>query len=599
LQYLQQIVLTHPTDLRRTENLISPTTVPQFDPGQSSNLYFAFDAMSSFARVRLVAINDVYELTNLPKLQTFLSTLTPLPTAVILAGDFLSPSPLSSIDGGRGMVATLRAVGLTHCSFGNHEADLKLGSLHERVSDLARSVKVLNSNMRNPPEKAAWMASLQTKPYDIIQSPCHKVRVALIGLFSDEPGMTRDGTFKGVPIDNMERVYGDNYRQLVPELADFIIPITHASIGRDQQLASYMAAITGDGLIIGGHEHEPIDEIVKQNGADVRILKGGTDARSASLIDLQFDTSFTPAQLTSIDYALVDLLQYEGSVVVRNIADSHMSVIAEMENEIIADCNSMLPPGKALSSERTRFQQTTMGAFFCQAIKEELEADVALINGATIKGGATYSNNTVSYAELRKELPFPTKMVVVQMTRAELENAIHYSRTHSDDGESIDVSVTNVPRRGYLQVDWDYDLSLPFTGSQDDILQVAVPRNLLAGFCNIRPLMSLGHRLREEKLYPGADDFVPALDLVVRYCSKHRWSDILRNAPKFDDMDLNHDGVLDRHEVKLMMTKLLGKEPPDFVVDDMISSIDEDENGVIDVGEFSYLLATAERSQRW
>ena len=555
--------------------------------------------MSSFARIRLVAINDVYELTNLPKLQTFLSKLSPLPAAVILAGDFLSPSPLSSIDGGRGMVATLRAVGLTHCSFGNHEADLKLGSLHERVSDLSRSVKVLNSNMRNPPEKAAWMGSSQTKPYDVIRSPCQKVRVALIGLFSDEPGMTRDGTFKGVPIDKMDQLYDDTYRHLVPSLADFVIPITHASIGRDQQFASYMAANTGDGLIIGGHEHEPIDEIVEHNGACVRILKGGTDARSASLIDLEFDTSSTPAQLTSIDYTLVDLLQYDDSIVVKSIADSHMRVVAEMENVMIADCNSMLPPGKALSSERTRYQQTTMGAFLCQAIKEELEADVALINGATIKGGSTYPTNTVSYAELRKELPFPTKTVVVQMTRAELENAVHYSRTHSDDGENIELGDTSIPRRGYLQVDWDYDLSLPFTGSQGDVLQVALPRNLLVGFCNILPLMSVGDRLKEEKRFPGDDDFVPAFDLVVRYCSKHRWSDILRNAPKFDDLDLNHDGVLDRHEVKMMMTKLLGKEPPDFVVDDMISSIDEDENGVIDVGEFSYLLATAERNQRW
>lgn len=555
--------------------------------------------MSRLAHVRLVAINDVYELMNLPKLQAFLSKLSPSPAAVVLAGDFLSPSPLSSIDGGRGMVSTLRAVGVTHCSFGNHEADLKLGSLHERVKELSKSVKVLNTNMRRPPPKAAWLGSSETKSYDIVQSPCRQVNVALIGLFGDDAGMTRDGTFRGVPIDNMLEVFADTYRQLVPSVADIVIPMTHASICRDQELASSMATSAGNGVIIGGHEHEPIDRTVEHDGSTVRILKGGTDARSASLIDLHFDTSSKPAMLASIDYTLVDLLQYEDSIVVKNIADSHMKVIAEMENEIIADCNSILPPGKLLSSERTRYQQTTMGAFFCQAIKEELETDVALMNGATIKGGATYPSNKVSYAELRKELPFPTKMVVIQMTRAELENAIHYSRSHTDDGSPIEEDETNVPRRGYLQVDWDYDLSLPFTGSQTDMLHVALPRNLLAGFCNIRPLMLVGDRLKEEKLFPGADDFIPALDLVVRYCSKHRWSDILRNAPTFDDLDLNHDGVLDRHEVKMMMTKLLGREPPDFVVDDMISSIDEDENGVIDVGEFSYLLATAEREQRW
>jgi 5'-nucleotidase len=77
--------------------------------------------MTSLARLRIVAITDVYELNNLPRLQTFLAKLTTAPSAVVLTGDFLSPSTLSSIDGGRGMVATLRAVGLTHVSFGNHE----------------------------------------------------------------------------------------------------------------------------------------------------------------------------------------------------------------------------------------------------------------------------------------------------------------------------------------------------------------------------------------------------------------------------------------------------------------------------------------------
>ena len=63
---------------------------------------------SSLARVRVVSINDVYELANLPRVQTFLTKLSPHPSAVVLAGDFLSPSTLSSIDNGRGMVVSSR-----------------------------------------------------------------------------------------------------------------------------------------------------------------------------------------------------------------------------------------------------------------------------------------------------------------------------------------------------------------------------------------------------------------------------------------------------------------------------------------------------------
>ena len=62
-------------------------------------------------------------------------------------------------------------------------------------------------------------------------------------------------------------------------------------------------------------------------------------------------------------------------------------------------------PNFTMSSVRTRFQQTTVGAWFCQVIKIELEVDVCIINGATIKGGVeAYEGNMLSYSQLKKEV---------------------------------------------------------------------------------------------------------------------------------------------------------------------------------------------------
>jgi Ca2+-binding EF-hand superfamily protein len=44
-----------------------------------------------------------------------------------------------------------------------------------------------------------------------------------------------------------------------------------------------------------------------------------------------------------------------------------------------------------------------------------------------------------------------------------------------------------------------------------------------------------------------------------------------------------------------MMARFLGHEPPDFVVDDMIDAIDVGADGVVDAGEFSFVMATMER----
>jgi hypothetical protein len=332
----------------------------------------------------------------------------------------------------------------------------------------------------------------------------------------------------------------------------------------------------------------------------VRILKSGTNAECASVIDLHFDVSDCGfVKLGEMDYDLVDVRTVPDSIMVKKIADSHQAVIAKLENEIVVDAGSLLPPGKTLSSERSRYMQTAVGSVFCQFIKNELEVDVALINGATIKGATLYDNNKMSYAKLKEELPFPTKFVTVEMTRMELQEAIHYSRTHLEDGTRLESEDENdVPRRGYLQVDLDMEL-VPHSGGYDDVLRVALPRNLMAGFCQIKPLMALGDRLRASNKFPSSDDYLQAVDIIVRHSCKNRWFDIVHTSLTFADLDLNNDGVLDRHEVKKMMAKVLGHEPADFVVDDMIASIDTDENGVIDVGEFSYLLATMERELQW
>ena len=143
----------------------------------------------------------------------------------------------------------------------------------------------------------------------------------------------------------------------------------------------------------------------------------------------RFDTSSTPPILTSMESTMVDLSEYSDSIVVQRIADAHLSLLETMKHEVAVRGDDMLPPETTLSSQRSRYQQTTVGSLFCQAIKEELETDVALLNGGSIKGNTIYEDNCMSYAQLKKELPFPTKMIKIEMTRSEVQDAIFYSRT--------------------------------------------------------------------------------------------------------------------------------------------------------------------------
>ena len=159
--------------------------------------------------LRIIAINDVYELQNLPKLRTLIkmclnddddddaSILPTTPTSttnkqpdltiVTLAGDFLSPSLLSALDRGRGMVDVLNQIPVNYVSFGNHEADLDLFHVRKRVSEYQG--KWLNTNMPSFQNGAPyiWNNVGTTVPYDVLDLG-DGIHVGLVGLLTDQPG---------------------------------------------------------------------------------------------------------------------------------------------------------------------------------------------------------------------------------------------------------------------------------------------------------------------------------------------------------------------------------------------------------------------------
>ena len=532
------------------------------------------------SHLRIVSVNDVYELEMLPRLKTlvarkrdehgggsFLTTIN---------GDFVSPSILSSLDKGQSMVSTLNQVPMTHCCFGNHEADLKLDALSERTQEF-RGVW-LNSNLPGfTPTLPEW---------DVVTVPTAsgERRVGLLGLLSSEPGIFAKNRFRGLRIRDARAAAAECAGRLRREEGcAMVIALTHQSVGADEELAA-------DGcvdLILGGHEHEVM--LVSPEGA-APVVKAGSDAHTAAVVDVTFGDAGRP----EISVGFEEVGGYEPDPHLAVEVDRHLGMLRALEAEHVLSVHdsdrvrAAHEAGRTLSSKRARFQQTSVGMLLTTTIRKCLQADAAMINGGSIKGNHEYGCGEVSYLRLKQELPFPTKMILLPMPGDVLQAAVAASRAGPQD----------VARRGFLQLDDLVTVDEPLGAASTEPSQhrlvevggrpfdpaasytVAVPRNLLKGAFDIAPLKAFAEAHPE--LVPAEDNYLEANVLVVMEGGRRMW----RGLGNFDDMDLDGDGELDREEIIEALRKKLSTEPSTIMVDNVIASIDTDGSGTISRDEF-------------
>ena len=133
-----------------------------------------------------------------------------------------------------------------------------------------------------------------------------------------------------------------------------------------------------------------------------------------------------------------------------------------------------------------------------------------------------------------------------------------------------------------VEVD-DRDRVLGISGAPLDpekLYHVALPRNLCKGLFNIKPLVTWA----EATSLLAEDDFVPAMNCILLLHSYALW----RRLGDFDDIDLNHDGVITRDEVAAALFRRRGAAPPKILLDNVMEALDADHSGTINREEFSH-----------
>ncbi len=512
-------------------------------------------------RLRLVCVNDVYALDHLPRVRTLvLEAAARDPADVLLttlAGDFVAPSLLSSLDGGRGMVDCLDAVPVTHVCFGNHEQDIPYAELVARTQQFRGTW--LNTNM---PDFAHRLPAAQV--IEVGAPGGRVVRVGLVGVVTEDPSLYPTGAFDGCHILPANETVLRVGRELVAVGCACVVALTHQSLTRDRDLARAQ----GDPpvpLVVGGHEH---DAHVEQLGG-AWIVKAGMDATHAVVVDLAWPLVEPAAgpDVPEVSLRLEPVRERADDPALRARVERHMSAVKALEAEVLLP----LEPGVTLSSVGTRVRQTSVGAMIATKVREALGVDACLVNGGGIRGNREYAG-AFTYGDLETELPFANEVVVVSMPGAALRDAVQSSRAKApaaapgflqvDDGLAVDDGGRVTAVRGEaLEPERDY--------------RVATVRVLFDGMDNIEALVRFGREHPDR--VPPRDSGRELKLVVLEAFARTLW----RRLGPFDAIDLDGDERVSADDLRRAVEAATRAPPSALLLERIFAELDTDRDGHI------------------
>ncbi|HWR97064.1 MAG TPA: 5'-nucleotidase C-terminal domain-containing protein [Candidatus Methanoperedens sp.] len=338
------------------------------------------------------------------------------PAALFLAGgDLMQGTNLSNLFAGKPVIEILNLMGLDASAVGNHEFDNGQAALAERAAE-AR-FPFLAANIEGP---GPWKRSEVRR--------VGAVRVALFGLTTEEtPVATHPRNVTGLVFTDTVAAARSLVAELRPQ-ADLVVALTHLGFEEDEKLA---AAVPGIDVIVGGHTHTKLEQ---------PALVGSTlvvQAFERGAVLGRLDLEIADGKVASHRYRLVPVTAAAGEdPAVAAVVAGYAAQLGEKMREPVGTAGVDLDGAK----DALRSRETNLGDLVADVMREAAGADVALVNGGTIR--AAIPAGPVTVGAIYNALPFDNWLIAFALTGKELRAALEtgVSRVEVQDGGFPQVS---------------------------------------------------------------------------------------------------------------------------------------------------------------
>ncbi len=336
-------------------------------------------------------------------------------TFLVVSGDMISPSLLSGIDKGAHIIDILNQMDVGVMTPGNHEFDFGADIFRTRIGEA--TFPIVTSNVREPD------GSQPANTMDTLMVEVGSVNVGFYGLTTagtPEISSPDDITFA----DELQTARAKQ-AELKEAGADFVVAVIHSGFAVDMDLAREGLA----DLILTGHD----EHLLTYYNGRTAMTESESQAHYVVVTTITLDktddegrirTSWTPA------FQIVDTMDVEPDAEIATVVQGYQDKLDEELGIEIGTTETSLDSRRA----SVRSQETAMGNLIADAIREAVDADVALTNGGGIRADREYdAGSKITRGDVLAELPFGNKTVKLELTGAQLKQALENGFSQVED----------------------------------------------------------------------------------------------------------------------------------------------------------------------
>jgi len=323
---------------------------------------------------------------------------------LISTGDDLF-GPFYTIFHGKPEIEGMSLAGYDIVCPGNHEFDYGINIYKDALK--FSKFDIVCSNLDSLDE------SLKKRIHPWILKSYGNIKIGFFGLITpDLLKLTNPGN--GIYINSdLMKVSKKMVKLLKKKGCDLIIAITHTGFNLDKQIAENVGGID---FIVGGHDHEYIFKKVN----NTYIIHDGVRGKFVGALSFNFD-----GKIKNIRW---DLIPVDSSVK----PDTHInSLMTKYWNLYKSKLNTEIglteiPLDARKSVVRTR--ESNLGDLIADSWLSWFNgADVALVNGGSIRGDCVYPAGPITYRTINSILPFRNEIMEVELSGAELKQVLEIS----------------------------------------------------------------------------------------------------------------------------------------------------------------------------